>query len=435
MPLTDVKAKNANPKGKLYRLYDTAGLYLEVSPAGGKWWRLKYRFGGKEKRLALGVYPEVRLKEARDRRDTARALLRDGIDPSAQKQVVKAARVFGAANSFEDVAREWYNQQSTSAWTSGHARTVIRRLEREVFPSLRGRPLADITAPELLGILRRITDRGALETGHRILVILGQVFRYGIATNRADRDPTYGLRGVLPAARPTHLAAITNPAEVGDLLVKIHEYGGSAVVRSAFRLAPLVFVRPGELRQALWKDIDLDKAEWRFTVSKTHTEHLVPLAKQAVKILRALKPLTGRGKWVFPSERGDGRPMSDATILAALRSCGVPKDKMCGHGFRAMARTILDEVLHERVDLIEHQLAHKVRGPLGAAYNRAQFLDERRRMMQTWADYLDRMKKKAAKRKSDGDGKQEKIETRREATSENGPGTRSVSVLRRGRRR
>ncbi|MDD5308663.1 MAG: integrase arm-type DNA-binding domain-containing protein [Deltaproteobacteria bacterium] len=394
MPLTDATARNAKPADKPIRLFDGGGLYLEVAPSGGKWWRLKYRFGGKEKRFAIGVYPEVRLKEARGRRDKAREMLRNGIDPSLHKQVVKAVRIEQAANSFEIVAREWYTKQAATAWTPGHARTVLSRLENNVFARLGSRPIATIAATDLLPVLRRVEDRGALETAHRILVIFGQVFRYAVVTGRAERDPSRDLRGALPPVRPKHLAAITDPTKIGDLLLKLDGYTGSYVVKSALRLAPLVFVRPGELRHAKWEDIDLDAAEWRFVASKTQTQHIVPLARQAVTVLRDLHPLTGKGIWVFPSERGRKRPMSNNTVLAALRILGIPKEEMSGHGFRATARTLLDEVLHERVDLIEHQLAHAVRDPLGRAYNRTAHLPERHAMMQRWADYLDELRRK-----------------------------------------
>jgi integrase len=395
MPLTDTTVRNAKPADKIVRLYDEGGMYLEISPAGGKWWRLKYRFAGKEKRLALGVYPEVALKEARAKRDDARRLLADGIDPGAQRKAQKAASASLAANSFEVVAREWFAKYS-QPWAPAHAARVMSRLERDVFPYQGGRPIADITAPELLAVVRRIEERGSLDVAHRTLSTCGQIFRYGIATGRAERDISADLRGALPPAEGGHFAAVTAPKEVGALLRALDGYKGSMVVCSALRLAPLVFVRPGELRRAEWADIDLDAAEWRFTTSKTQTQHIVPLAKQAVEILRELHQLTGRGRYVFPSERGNDRPMSDNAVLSAMRRMGIGKDEMSGHGFRAMARTILDEVMGFRPDLIEHQLAHAVRDPLGRAYNRATHLPERRVMMQAWADYLDQLKTGAA---------------------------------------
>jgi integrase len=391
MPLTDSIARNAKPAAKTVRMFDRDGLYLEVSPRGGKWWRLKYRYAGKEKRVSLGVYPEVNLKKARARTIDARQLLEAGVDPSENRRAAKAAQMEGAANSFEVVSREWIDQQMKS-WVKGHGERILTRFERDIFPWIGARPIADLTAPELLTTVRRIEKRGALETAHRALGNCGQVFRYAIATGRAKRDPTGDLRGALPAVRPTHFAAITEPKRVGALLRAIDGYEGSLTVRCALRLAPLVFVRPGELRHAEWTAMDLDGGEWRYTVTKTNTPHIVPLASQAVAILRELKPLTGRGRYVFSSARSSQRPMSDNAILAAMRRMGIAKDEMSGHGFRAMARTILDEVLGFRPDFIEHQLAHAVRDPNGRAYNRTAHLAERRKMMQAWADYLDKLK-------------------------------------------
>ena len=396
MPLTDTAARSAKPgftpKGeptsRPYKLADAAGLYLEVQPHGGKYWRLKYRFGGKEKRLSLGVYPEVSLAKARERRQQARQQLADGIDPSGHRKAAKAAGVEHSSNSFEVVAREWFGRQQTM-WNAQHAERIMARLERDVFPWIGSRPIAEVKPAELLGVLRRIEARGAIETAHRALGNCGQVFRYGVATGRCDRDPSPDLRGALPPVKATHFAAVTDANLVGPLLRSIHDYQGSLTVRCALRLAPLVFVRPGELRKAKWSDLDLDRAEWRYTVTKTDTGHVVPLSRQAVEILRELHSLTGRSPYVFPSARSASRPMSDNAILAALRRMGVGKDEMSGHGFRAMARTILDEVLGFRPDFIEHQLAHAVRDPNGRAYNRTAHLQERKRMMQRWADWLD----------------------------------------------
>jgi integrase len=391
MPLTDSIARNAKPAAKTFRIFDHDGLYLEVSPRGGKWWRLKYRFAGKEKRVSLGVYPEVNLKRARARTIEARQLLDAGVDPSENRRAAKAAQMDGAANSFEVVTREWIEQQMKT-WVRGHGERILTRFERDIFPWIGARPIADLTAPELLTTVRRIEKRGALETAHRALGNCGQVFRYAIATGRARSDPTGDLRGALPAVKPTHFAAITEPKRVGALMRAIEGYEGSLTVRSALRLAPLVFVRPGELRHAEWAAMDLDVSEWRYTVTKTNTPHIVPLSAQAVAILRELKPLTGRGRYVFSSARSSQRPMSNNAILAAMRRMGIAKDEMSGHGFRAMARTILDEVLGFRPDFIEHQLAHALRDPNGRAYNRTAHLAERRKMMQAWADYLDKLK-------------------------------------------
>ncbi|WP_018718296.1 tyrosine-type recombinase/integrase [Arhodomonas aquaeolei] len=393
MSLTDTAIRNAKPGDKARKLFDGGGLYLEVAPSGGKWWRLKYRYGGKEKRLSLGVYPDVSLKDARDRRDEARKLLANDIDPSENRKATRAAKVERAANSFEAVAREWYAKHSPN-WSANHGDRIIRRLERDIFPWLGGKPIADITAPQLLEVIRRIEQRGALETAHRALGNCGQVFRYAVATGRAERDPSGDLRGALPPVKGTHFASVTEPKKVSEVLRALDGYEGTLPVRCALRLAPLVFVRPGELRHAEWDDIDLEAAEWRYTVKKTNTPHIVPLSRQAVDILRELHPLTGNGRYVFPSARnpkGD-KPMSDNAILAAMRRMGISKEEMSGHGFRAMARTILDEVLGFRPDFIEHQLAHAVRDPNGRAYNRTAHLPERRKMMQEWADYLDKLK-------------------------------------------
>lgn len=386
--LTDTACKKAKPTGKRSRLYDTGGMYLEIAPAGGKWWRLKYRIAGKEKLLSLGTYPGVTLAEAREKRDEARKLLRDGIDPSAQRKVLRASRVDSATNTLNAIAEEWL-ARFEGTWAPSHTRGVKGRLQHDVYPWLGGRPIAEITPPEVLAVLRRIEGRGRLETAHRVRTHLGMVFRFAIATGRAERDPTADLRGALPASKSEHMAAVTDPAKLADLLRVIWGYKeGTPVVAAALKLAPMLFVRPGELRNAKWADIDLAKAEWRFVASKTKQPHIVPLAKQAVAILKELRPLTGLCPFVFPSQRSRERPMSDAAVNAALRRMGIDKATASGHGFRATARTLLDEILGFRVDLIEVQLAHSVRDALGTAYNRTAFLPERRKMMQNWADYL-----------------------------------------------
>lgn len=397
MSLTDTAIKNAKPGAKPVKLSDEKGLFLLVTPAGGKWWRLKYRFGGKEKLLSLGTYPEVSLKDARQRRDDARKLLADGIDPGENRKAVKAAKTERAANSFEVVTREWFAKKSPS-WAKSNADKIIRRLEKDAFPWLGGRPIGDITPPELLKVLRRMEERGAVESAHRMRSYCGQIFRYAIATGRAERDASSDLRGALPSTVTQHRAAITDPKAIAELLRAIDGYQGYFVTKCALRLAPLVFVRPGELRKAEWTEIDLGKAEWNIPAErmKMRDAHLVPLATQAVEILRELHALTGEVRYVFPGARTNGRPMSDNAILAALRRMGYAKEEMSGHGFRAMARTILDEVLQVRPDFIEHQLAHAVRDPNGRAYNRTAHLAERRKMMQQWADYLDKLKAGAA---------------------------------------
>lgn len=389
MALTDTAIRTAKPAAKPRKLADERGLYLLINPGGGKLWRFKYRVEGKEKLLAFGAYPDVSLKAARARRDEAREQLAQGIDPAAVRKAERASQ--GEAGTFEAVAREWHARQLPT-WVPDHAAKIILRFEQDVFPWIGARPVDAITPPDLLAVARRIEDRGAVETARRALQSCGQVFRYAVATGRAERDPTRDLRGALAPMQKGHRAAVTEPAKVAELLRAIDGYAGTLTVRCALRLAPLVFVRPGELRTARWADFDLDAGEWRYLVSKTQTPHIVPLATQAVAILRELHPLTGRSEFVFPSARTDGRPMSDNAILSAFRRMGIEKDEMSGHGFRAMARTILDEVLGYRPEIIEQQLAHVVRDPLGRAYNRTAHLDARKGMMQAWADYLDRLK-------------------------------------------
>ncbi len=393
MKLTDTAVRNAKPAAKPVRMADGSGMYLEVSPAGGKLWRLKYRFGGIEKRLALGAYPDTGLKDARSKRDAARKLLAAGVDPSAQRKAEKLAGSERAANSFEVVAREWYAKQSTQ-WVASHAVKIIRRMERDLFPWIGSRPIAELSAPDLLATLRRIEARGRLETAHRALQNCGQVFRYAIATGRAERDPSADLRGALTPWKAVHYASITDPQKVGDLLRTMDAYPAREVVHAALLLAPLLLVRPGELRGAEWAEMDLDVAQWSIPAErmKMGEPHVVPLCSQAVATLRDLHLLTGRGRYVFPGASDPKQPMSNNAVNIALRRMGYAHDKMTGHGFRAMARTILDEVLHVRPDFIEHQLAHAVRDPNGRAYNRTAHLPERRAMMQQWADYLDTLK-------------------------------------------
>lgn len=391
MPITDIAIRSATPSTKPVRLFDGGGLYLEVSPTGGKWWRLKYRFDGKEKRISLGTYPEVTLRDARERRDGARKLLAAGVDPGANRKAAKAAKAEMAANSFEVIAREWL-ARSVPTWNESHAARVIGRFERDLFPHLGDKPIACITSPVLLAALRKIEARGAVETAHRALGDCRRVFRYAVATDRLERNPAEALSGALTPVKGEHFAAVTKPEQVGALLRALDGYHGSPIVQAALHLAPLVFVRPGELRRAEWADIDLEAAEWRYHVTKTDIDHVVPLARQAVAILRELYPITGAGRYVFPSARSGSRPMSDNAVLAAMRRLGIGKDEMSGHGFRAMARTILDEVLAVRPDLIEHQLAHAVKDANGRAYNRTAHLPARHKMMQQWADYLDKLK-------------------------------------------
>lgn len=391
MALTDTAIRNAKPSDKPVKLTDGGGLYLLLNPNGSRWWRLDYRFAGKRKSLSMGVYPDVSLAKARDRRSEARKLLADGIDPGENRKVEKAATTERSENSFEFVAREWFIKHKPN-WAASHADKIINRLENDVFPWLGGKPIAEISAPEILSCLRRIESRGALDTAHRAQQNCGQVFRYAVATGRATRDPVGDLRGALPPAKREHYASITEPKEVAELLRAIDGFRGTFVVQSALKLAPMFFVRPGELRKAKWEDFDLDKAEWRYLVTKTKTEHLVPLAAQAVNILRELQALSGHRVYVFTG-RDPKKPMSEAAVNAALRRMGYDtKTEITGHGFRAMARTILHQELGAAPEVIEHQLAHRVPDALGTAYNRTKFLPARRAMMQQWADYLDKLK-------------------------------------------
>ena len=391
MKLSDISARKAKPEAKPYKLADGHGMYLEVMPNGSKYWRLKYRYGGKEKRLALGVYPDVPLTLARERRDAARKLLANDTDPGAVKQAQKAAGLAMAENSFEIVGREWLAKFSKD-WKESHTRTIRGRLENDVYPWIGTRPIGEVNAPELLTVLRRIESRGALSTAHTVSAICGQIFRYAIATGRAQRDPSADLKGALPPYRVRHLAALTDPVKIGKLMRDIDGYAGTFIVRCAFKLAPMVFLRPIELSGAEWAEIDLDKAEWRIPAGKMKMKalHIVPLSTQAVTILRELHQLTGAGKYLFPNARTSTQPMAGNTILAAIRSIGYTPAEMTAHGFRHMASTLLNEQGFN-ADAFERQLAHKASG-VRATYNAAEYLPERRKMMQQWADYLDKLK-------------------------------------------
>lgn len=393
MPLTDTAIKNAKPAAKPTRLFDGGGLYLEISPAGGKWWRLKYRFGGKEKRISLGVYPDVSLQTARKRRAEARERLAGGADPGEVKKADKRAAKLAASNSFEAVALAWMEERRASVEPAQYEKTLAR-FRNDVFPWIGKRPIAEIDAPEVLTLLKRIDSRGARYTAHRVRAELSQAFRYGIKEGYCKADPARDLLGAIPSTRTIHFASIIEPIKVGEMLRAFDGFTGTFPVLCALKLSPLLFVRPGELRKAEWSQLDLDKAEWRYLVTKTKTDHLVPLATQAVAILRELHSLTGSGRYLFPGARDRNRPMSDAAINAALRRLGYDtRTEITGHGFRAMARTILHEELEQKPEVIEHQLAHAVPDVLGGAYNRTRFIKERRAMMQKWADYLDRLKK------------------------------------------
>jgi len=387
MPLTDRAIRNAKPADRPIRLFDEKGLYLEVALSGGKWWRFKYRFSGKEKRLSLGVYPDVKLTHARDRRDEARALLADGVDPSAQRKADKREAAGRAANSFEAVAREWFAKQAHT-WVPSHASDVLRRLESNLFPEIGDKPVAEITAPMLLAAARKIEHRGAHDLAHRVLQVASQVFRYGVATGRCERDPAPDLRGALTPHKAKHQNAVTLE-ELPGLLRAVGGYSevGDKLTGYALQLLALTFTRTSELIGAEWNEIDMDGATWIVPAArmKIKAEHVVPLARQALAILRQLRAIGGGSRYVFPGRNQD-KPISNNTLLFALYRLGY-KGKMTGHGFRAVASTILNEAGF-RPDVIERQLAHRERNTVRAAYHRSEYLPERTKMMQQWADML-----------------------------------------------
>jgi len=393
MPLSDTFIRQAKYSGAKAgdKHSDGGGMYLLVN-AAGKYWRMNYRFLGKQKTLALGVYPAVTLAAARKGRDQARQLLAAGTDPSAAKQedALEVRRAAGAL--FEAAAREWMISTASQRSPETHKR-VVNWFERDVLPHIGQSPIGDLRPRDILSVMKRMQARGTIESSHRVLGYISRVFRMAMVAELVDRDPTVGVGDALKKPVVKHFASITEPERVGPLLRAIHAYDGHAITCAAIKFAPLVFQRPHMIREAEWTEISLDSAEWRIAGSKMKMEndHIVPLARQAVEILRDVKKITGEGRYVFASLR-PGRPMSENTINAALRNLGYDGDTMVGHGFRAMARTILDEVLGERVDLIEHQLAHTVKDANGRAYNRTAHLPARREMMQRWADYLDQLR-------------------------------------------
>jgi integrase len=392
MALSDAKLRAAKPSERAQKLFDGGGLYLLIQPTGARGWRLKYRYGGKEKLLSLGQYPEVALRDARERRDAARKHLANGVDPSAHRRAAEIQRRISGTNTFEAVAREWMDGLAVAPITSAKNRWLF---ESFLFPDLGTRPIAEITPRELLTVLRKVEKTGKLETAMRARVKAGQVFRYAIQEGRAETDPTLALRGALKSPKPKHRAGITEPRRIGELLRAIDGFSGQPATMYALRLAPLVFVRPGELRAAEWQEFDLEAHEWRIPAArmKMKAAHLVPLSTQAVVILRGLHAITGHGRLVFPSIRSTSRPMSENTITAALRRLGYTGDEMTGHGFRSMASTRLNE-LGWRADAIERQLAHAESNKVRDAYSSAaQYLEERRQMMQAWADYLEQLKR------------------------------------------
>lgn len=393
MALTDTfikQVKATRPAGDKHA--DGGGLYLLVKEAG-KYWRMDYRYLDKRKTLALGVYPVVSLAIARRRREDARKLLAEGIDPGQAKRDNRHTKAGAAANTFETVARTWLMKTAANRAESTQEKNTAW-LERNIFPVIGKMPIASIGPRDVLAALQKIEARGAVESAHKIKQLCGQVFRFAVAGELAERDVTADLRGALSAVPKAHYAAIIEPKAAGALMRSIFAYTGHPYAIAALKLSPLLFVRPGELRAAEWSEVDLDAAEWRIPGSKMKMklDHLVPLSTQAVEVLRAVHTMSGDGRYVFPSIRTGDRCMSENTVNAALRGMGYSKDMMTAHGFRAMARTILDEVLGERPDLIEHQLAHAVKDPNGRAYNRTSHLPARREMMQRWADYLDKLR-------------------------------------------
>jgi integrase len=389
---------------KPYKLSDAHGLYIEIDPSGGKYWRYKYRFGGKEKRLSLGIYPEVSLADARIARDALRKQLTQGIDPGVHRKAQKATRSDRSEDSFEAVGREWYGK-FIEPMAKNHRTKVLARLVNDVFPAIGHRPIQEIKPKEVLDVVLKIEERGAGDTAHRTLGTCSQIFRYGVSTSRCESDVCRDLRGALSPVKEKHFAAVTDPEQLGGILRALYGYKGTFVVQCALKLVPLLFVRPGELRGAKWPEFDLEEARWLFKKSKNRENQrssnrsedideylIVPLAHQAVRILRDLHALTGDGEFVFPAHNSRKRQMSENTVNAALRRMGIDQETTTGHGFRATARTILRQQLHVQEDYIEHQLGHLVRDPNGRAYNRATYLPERRLMMQAWADYLDKLR-------------------------------------------
>ncbi len=391
MPLSDTAIKNTKPQAKPIKVRDGGGLYLLINPNGSRWWRLDYRFDGKRKTLSMGIYPDVPLKTARSRRDDARVLLADGVDPGAQRKAEKQAKSEAGSNTFEALAREWMATRGKE-WTESYASKTKSALERNAFPAIGSKPITEITAPNLLAMLRAIESRGIVDMAHRIQQHCGAIFRYAIATGRAIADPVPSLRGALSTVKKEHYAAITDPAEYAELLRDIDNYRGEATTKAAMQLLALTFQRTKEVRFAEWSQFDLAAALWRIPaeIMKMREAHIVPLSKQAIEILNRLQAITGGGRLVFPSSISRERPISENTVVYGLARMGY-KGRMTGHGFRSVASTLLNEQGY-RPDIIERQLAHSEKNAVRAAYNRAEYLPERKNMMQEWADYLDKIK-------------------------------------------
>lgn len=405
-PLSDIEVKTKKPTAKEQKLFDGGGLFLFIPPLklddkgkplpASKLWRFKYRFAGKEKLLSFGAYPALSLAEARQRRDDAKQLLANGVDPSTFKKEQQAEVARISEHTFEKVAREWFDKNKAD-WVAATSKRIIDRLEGDIFPHLGERPISEIKPVELLAVLRKIETRGVLDRASRTQAHCGAIFRYGVATGRCERDITTDLKGAIATPKYSHRAAPTEPKDVAAILRAIDAYDGSPVVKAAMQILPMVFTRPGELRHMEWTELDLDEALWQIPAGKMKMKlpHIVPLSRQAIAILKGLQPLTGHSKYVFPCHRSPLRPMSDNAINAALRRMGIEKDECCAHGFRAVARTLLHEVLDFSPDWIEAQLAHVVPDRLGAAYNRTKFIKQRTGMMQKWSDYLDGLKQGA----------------------------------------
>ncbi len=392
-PLSDTKIKALKPRKAMYKVFDSGrtGLHIVVNPGGTKLWRMRYWFDGKEKTYSIGKYPYVSLSEAREAVFAARKLLVNGVDPTAARKAEKI-QARAAERTFKAVALEWFQKRAAN-WSEGYADMVRDRLEKQLFPWLADRPMGEITPPELLAVLRRIESRGALEVAHRCLQHASNVFRYAIACGLAERDPASDLRGAIAPIKVKHYSAITSPTKLGEFLRATDAFSGTFVVATALRILPLLFCRHGELRKMEWTEVSFDEALWRIPAEKMkmRTEHLVPLSRQALELLRGIQPLTGDGKYVFPSERTGDRPMSEAALNGAIRRLGYTRDEVTPHGFRSTATSLLNE-LGFRPDVVEKQLAHAERNPVRSAYLRAEFLDERRAMMQSWADYLGGLK-------------------------------------------
>jgi len=395
LPLTDLQVQKAKPKENEYKLSDGGGLYLLITPTGGKLWRLKYRFGGKEKLLSFKSYPEISLSQARQSREQARQLIANGVDPSEFKKNQAHQRKIEALNTFELVTMQWFETHK-GRWSEGHSKHILSRFENDIFPVIGKKPLVDVKRRDLTVILEAVSKR-ALETAHRMKIAINQMLNYAVAHEYISQNPLGDTKGLLPKIVHKHMSAPTDPKDLAPLLRAIDSFPGSIVVKNAMQLSPMLFCRPGELRHAEWSEIDFETAEWNIPAEKMKMRHahLVPLSKQALAILKELKPLTGHSKYVFPCQRTPLRCLSDSAINAGLRRLGFEKTEITAHGFRATARTILDEVLGFRPDIIEHQLAHAVRDPLGRAYNRTSHLADRKKMMQVWADYLDGLKHEA----------------------------------------